>query len=270
MAYNGRHPDSLTMTMHFIHGWRILGMALAIVCVTATARAEIKQIGEASVVVRSVQGIFDATPRPISVNDPVYWQESIETGADSSARITFLDDTTLSTGPGSQVTLDAFVFAGGAGTQKLVVGLSKGIMRFVSGRMDSSAYEVRTPGAIIGVRGTTFLVRVDGNRRTEVLVERGRVRVRDVDGGGEVACGEGQATVVAPPGRPEAPAEPGQPSPELRNSELELTVIQAINDVPAKAVPPGQMQELSSRKRLADAARAAGEASQTSSSCGGC
>ncbi len=258
------------MNMHFRHGWLMLGTTLAIVCVTATARAEVKQIGEASVVVRSVQGILDAGPRPISAKDPVYWRESIETGADSSARLTFLDETTLSTGPGSQVRLDEFVYAGSAGARKLVVSISKGVMRFVSGKMDSDAYEVRTPGAIIGVRGTAFVVRVDSNRRTEVLVERGRVRVRDVDGGGEVTCGESQATVVAPPGRSEAPSEPGEPSPALINSGLELTVIQAINDIPAQAAPPGRMQGLSSRKRLADSARAGGGASQTSSSCGGC
>jgi ferric-dicitrate binding protein FerR (iron transport regulator) len=258
------------MNLRSIHGWLAFGTALALVCVTARAHAEVKQIGEASVVVRSVQGILDAGPRPLSVSDPVFWQESIETGADSSARLTFLDDTVLSTGPGSQVKLDAFVYAGAAGTQKLVVSLSKGVMRFVSGKMDSDAYEVRTPGAIIGVRGTTFVVRVDRNRRTEILVERGRVRVRDADGGGEVTCDENQATFVAPPGKSEPPSEPGEPSPDLTQTGLELTVIQAINDIPAKAAPPGRMQELSSRKRLADSARAGGGASQTSSSCGGC
>ncbi len=258
------------MNMHFKHVFLTLGTALAFVLLTAAARAEVQQIGEASVVVRSVQGILQAEPRPISVADPVFWQESIETGADSSARLTFLDNTTLSTGPGSQVKLDEFVYAGAAGTQKLVVSISKGVMRFVSGKMDSDAYEVRTPGAIIGVRGTAFVVRVDDNRRTEVLVERGRVRVRDVDGGGEVSCGENQATSVAPPGKPQAPSEPGEPSPALINAGLEMTVIQAVNDIPANASPPGRMQKLSTRKGLADAARAGGGASQTSSSCGGC
>lgn len=258
------------MNMRTIRGWLVLGTALAFLCATTNARAEAKQIGEASVVVRSVQGILDAAPRPIAAMDPVFWQESIETGADSSARLTFRDNTTLTTGPGSQVKLDEFVYAGTAGTQKLVVNLSKGVMRFVSGNMASDAYEVRTPGAIIGVRGTTFVVRVDRNRRTEVLVERGRVRVRDADGGGEVTCGESQATVVAPPGKSESPSEPGKPSPELIQTGLELTVIQAINDVPAQAAPPGRMQRLSTRKRLADSARSGGGASQTSSSCGGC
>jgi ferric-dicitrate binding protein FerR (iron transport regulator) len=221
-------------------------------------------------VVRSVEGILAASLRPIALRDPVFWQESIKTGAESSARLTFLDDTTLSTGPGSQVKLDEFVYAGAAGTQKLVVSLSKGVMRFVSGKMDSDAYEVRTPGAIIGVRGTAFVVRVDADRRTEVLVERGRVRVRDVDGGGEVTCGENQATAIPPPGKSEAPAEPGEPSPGLIQSGVELTVIQAINDIPANTIPPGHMQGVGARKRLADSARAGGGASQTSSSCGGC
>lgn len=243
---------------------------MAVVCAAATARAEATAIGEASVVVRSVQGVLAATSRPISATDPVYWQESIETGTDSSAKLTFLDNTTLSTGPGSQVKLDEFVYAGTAGTEKLVVSLSKGVMRFVSGKMDSDAYEVRTPGAIIGVRGTAFVVWVDGNRRTEVLVERGRVRVRDVDGGGEVTCDANEATVVPPPGKPEAPSEPGEPSPALTNSGLEIAIIQAINDIPADAAPIGRLQGLSSRKRLAESARAGGAASQTSSSCGGC
>ncbi len=258
------------MNAHLIIRWAMLGSALALFCAPLEVRAEVKQIGEASVVVRSVQGVLDATPRPLSAEDPVYWQESIETGADSSARLTFLDDTTLTTGPGSQVKLDEFVYAGSAGARKLVVSMSKGVMRFVSGKMDSDAYEVRTPGAIIGVRGTTFVVRVDGNRRTEVLVERGRVRVRDVDGGGEVTCEENQATVIAAPGKTEAPNEPGAPSAGLTNASLEMTVVQAITDIPADAAPPGRMQALSDRKRLADSARAGGNASQTSSSCGGC
>lgn len=258
------------MNAHLIIRWAMLGSALALFCAPLEVRAEVKQIGEASVVVRSVQGVLDATRRPLSAEDPVYWQESIETGADSSARLTFLDDTTLTTGPGSQVKLDEFVYAGSAGARKLVVSMSKGVMRFVSGKMDSDAYEVRTPGAIIGVRGTTFVVRVDGNRRTEVLVERGRVRVRDVDGGGEVTCEENQATVIAAPGKTEAPSEPGAPSAGLTNASLEMTVVQAITDIPADAAPPGRMQALSDRKRLADSARAGGNASQTSSSCGGC
>jgi len=258
------------MYKHLKFRWLIFCLAVALICAARTATADVQQIGEASVVVRSVQGILEATPRPISANDPVFWQESIRTGADSSARLTFLDDTTLATGPGSQVKLDDFVYAGAAGTQKLVVSLSKGVMRFVSGKMDSDAYEVRTPGAIIGVRGTAFVVMVDNNRRTEVLVERGHIRVRDVDGGGEVTCGENQATVVAPPGKSEAPSKPGEPSPDLTQSGLELTVIQAINDIPSEAAPPGRMQGLSTRKRLADGARAGGGASQTSSSCGGC
>lgn len=258
------------MTTHSKFRWWFLFPALALMCAATGANAEVKQIGDASVVVRSVQGILEATPRPLSPKDPVFWQESIRTGADSSARLTFLDDTTLSTGPGSQVKLDAFVYAGAAGTEKLVIGLTKGVMRFVSGKMASDAYEVRTPGAIIGVRGTAFVVRVDANRRTEVLVERGRIRVRDVDGGGEVTCGENQATFVAPPGTSRPPSAPGEPSPDLTQAGLQLTVIQAINDIPAEATPAGRMQTLSERKRLADSARAGGGASQTSSSCGGC
>jgi ferric-dicitrate binding protein FerR (iron transport regulator) len=251
--------------------WFLLSVlgAVALVVAPFWARAETKPIGEAKVVVHIVEGVLDAAPRSIVINDPVFWRELIKTGADSSTKIKFQDDTTLSAGPGSEVMLDEFVYAGGADTQKMVIGLTKGIMRFVSGKMPSKAYEVNTPGAIIGVRGTDFLVRVSSIGRTEVLVQRGRITVRDADGGGEVTCGESQATSVAPPGTPQPPSPPGPPSPEMTADEFELTVIQAINDTPATAAPVSLL-ELAKRKRIADRAREMGMASQTSSGCGGC
>jgi hypothetical protein len=57
-----------------------------------------------------------------------------------------------------------------------VVQATAGAFRFFSGRSPSQAYRVTTPQAVIGVRGTTYDVRVTGGR-TLVVLQEGVVRV---------------------------------------------------------------------------------------------
>lgn len=143
------------------------------------------RIGETSLVVQSVAGVLPAGRRALAITDPVYTNEVIETGAESAGRFVFLDKTELATGPNSRITLDQFVFSGDAGTQKAAIGLTKGFMRFVTGSMDSKAYEVKTGGAVIGFRGTSVLIELKGDQAVEVWCIGG------------VAV---QATAVAPDG----------------------------------------------------------------------
>jgi hypothetical protein len=123
----------------------------------ASIGASAVRIGETSLVVRSVHGVLPAERRTLRPADPVHASEVVETGAESASRITFLDKTELATGPNSKVTLDQFVFAGDQSGQKLAIGFGKGVMRFVTGAMDSRAYEVKTQGTVIGFRGTSVL-----------------------------------------------------------------------------------------------------------------
>ena len=49
---------------------------------------------------------------PLNPGDPVFRNELVRTGADSTAKLVFLDSTNLAIGPTSRVTLDQFVYAG--------------------------------------------------------------------------------------------------------------------------------------------------------------
>jgi uncharacterized membrane protein len=118
-----------------------------------------------------VQGLLKSERRSLAVASPVHWTEVIETGPESAARVVFLDQTELSTGPNSQVTLDQFVYSADPGSQKMAIGLGKGVMRFVTGTMDSRAYELKAQGAIIGFRGTAVVALGEGGAQQLKLVD---------------------------------------------------------------------------------------------------
>ena len=103
--------------------------------------------------------------------DSVYRNEVVRTGADSTAKLVFLDSTNLGVGPISRVTLDKFVYVGESNGQKMTVNLAKGIFRFTTGALDKKAYTIATPNAAIGVRGTVLDIRVQGALTRVTLVE---------------------------------------------------------------------------------------------------
>src|SRR5438874_10534625 len=93
-------------------------------------------------------------------------QESdvITTGADGSVGITMSDDSLLSAGPNSTLSLDRFAFDSTTHQGQFDASLRKGSLSVISGRIakqSPDAMTLRTPTAILGVRGTEFVVSVD-------------------------------------------------------------------------------------------------------------
>jgi FecR protein len=87
----------------------------------------------------------------------------LRTGADGRMGVVLRDDTRLSLGPESEIQIDHFVFAPAKGRLGLVVKMARGVMAFVSGniaKLSHDAVRVETPVAILGVRGTQFLAKV--------------------------------------------------------------------------------------------------------------
>ncbi len=106
----------------------------------------------------------------------VYRNEVVRTGADSLAKLVFLDSTNLAVGPTSRVVLDRFVYEGDPSSGKVAVGLAKGLFRFTTGTLDKKAYTITTPTAAIGVRGTVLDIDVR-NADTRVTLVEGRALV---------------------------------------------------------------------------------------------
>jgi len=95
---------------------------------------------------------------------PVYSNDTVKTGADGSVGIIFKDNSRISLGPNSRLDLKKFVFKPALGRFHMVNKLAKGTASFVSGKMTKLAPDsvvLETPQSIIGVRGTTYNIKVD-------------------------------------------------------------------------------------------------------------
>lgn len=101
---------------------------------------------------------------PASVGMPIRQADSLVTGADGAVGVTFTDNSLLSTGPNSVLVVDRYNFDSTTHAGRFDASLKKGTLAVVSGKMvkqSPEAMKVRTPAAIMGVRGTEFVVQVE-------------------------------------------------------------------------------------------------------------
>ena len=98
------------------------------------------------------------------VGTPVMLGSKLKTGPKSSLGVTFKDETMMSIGADSELTVDEYLYAPVQGKLKIGSQLSKGSLNYVSGviaKLKPDAVTVSTPSGTIGVRGTQFLVKVE-------------------------------------------------------------------------------------------------------------
>lgn len=89
---------------------------------------------------------------------------------------------------------------------RLAITATKGVFRFLSGKFASSAYEIKTPTATMGVRGTFFDVIVEEDGLTTVAVQEGEVELANFDGEAIlIPAGLSSTVRPAPPGEFQAP-----------------------------------------------------------------
>ncbi|HJU14913.1 MAG TPA: FecR family protein [Stellaceae bacterium] len=141
--------------------WLIPFLAIGLLAAPAAAQnPEIALVEKAS---GKVTVLRDGHPLRLRAGDPLYQKDVVETGPDGSVGITFNDNTVFSTGPNSQLALDQFQFDPGTAHGAMLAELRKGTLSVVSGEIphgSPGAMKIKTPNAVLGVRGTTFAVRV--------------------------------------------------------------------------------------------------------------
>jgi hypothetical protein len=104
---------------------------------------------------------------PAQVGMPLYQSDRVITGPDGAAGITFEDNALLSLGPSANLSIDRFVFDTTTHDGAFDITLAKGKLAVVSGQIakhQEDAMKVHTPGSILGVRGTEFVVEVGGGQ----------------------------------------------------------------------------------------------------------
>ena len=101
---------------------------------------------------------------PATVGMAVEPSDVIVTAHDGAVGVTFTDNSVVSVGPDSVFAIDRYAFDTTTYAGQFDGTLSKGRLAAVSGKMVKQSPEsmtIRTPSAIMGVRGTEFVVQVE-------------------------------------------------------------------------------------------------------------
>lgn len=147
------------------------GFALSIfMTISGSALAELPKIGVPAAVRPSAHG----TPpggdaRVLQVGLDLHADEEIVTGATGQTHLLFRDGSAISIGPNSSLRLDKFVYDPETKQGELVASVSKGLFRFVGGRISKKkAVLFKAPEATIGIRGGVAILEVN----TQAQIDR--------------------------------------------------------------------------------------------------
>jgi hypothetical protein len=142
------------------HGFVVLSMLAVVLSAVIAAAAD--DVGRVKVARGDVRVERAGQALPAAVGMKLQEGDVIVTGRESSAGVTFNDDSLLSVGPDSALAIDRFAFDTTTHAGRFETSLRKGTLAAVSGKIakqSPDAMKVRTPSTILGVRGTEFVVR---------------------------------------------------------------------------------------------------------------
>ena len=174
-----------------------------------------QRVGVNSAVNQDATGIPPgAAARRLVLGQEVVFNERITTGPEGQTQILFVDQSTMTVGPRSDMVIDEFVYDPNAGTGKLAASLTRGVFRFVGGKLSKqdNAVTMQTPSATIGIRGGLILVDLTPDGQLQVIFGYGAgVTVTGVNGLAQTITRPGFQVTVA--GRGVAPSAPSPTPP---------------------------------------------------------
>jgi hypothetical protein len=142
---------------------RLLLLAALWTCGTAAAADSagvVKRMQGTVTLLRAEQRLAVAPGTAVQVGD------RLVTGADSAVGLTMADDTLLTAGPGSTLVITEFRFNSTTNEGSLLATLLQGTLHVVTGLIAKQAPQnvnVQTRNAVMGVRGTEFIVDARGD-----------------------------------------------------------------------------------------------------------
>ncbi|MBL4720247.1 MAG: FecR domain-containing protein [Alphaproteobacteria bacterium] len=95
--------------------------------------------------------------KKVKSGESIFLGDTLASGPDSGMQIMLLDETIFTIGPNSEMSIDEFVYDPTTNAGKVVASVTKGVFRFITGKIARKRPEdmtVRLPTATIGIRGT--------------------------------------------------------------------------------------------------------------------
>jgi hypothetical protein len=149
-----------------------------------TLPAAAQQVGTATAVNPTSQGTMPgASLVALTVGARIVHKERIQTTPSGTVQLLFLDKSTLSIGPNTNILIDEYVFDPKSSTGHMATTLAEGAIRLVGGLLSHQGEAlIATPAAAIGIRGATVTVQ-HSKKGTRVINHFGVIRIHN-------GCGE--------------------------------------------------------------------------------
>lgn len=142
----------------------LCGAGIILLAVTSPALGQPVSAGRIKMVTGEAFVIRQNATTPAQAGQPVFEADALRTGSSGRVAITLRDDSRIAIGPNSEVRLDKFDFAPGEGRLAFTARIARGLLAYVSGRiakLSPDAVRLETPSALVGVRGTRLVIRVE-------------------------------------------------------------------------------------------------------------
>ena len=147
-------------------------LASCLLAVIAAGAAAQERVGVSSAVNPQARGTPPGgTVRQLVVGQDILFNERITTSESGQTQVLFLDESSMTIGPNSDVTIDAFVYDPKSGAGKLAMSTTRGLLRYVGGKLSKQdgAVTLRTGSATLAVRGGAFIAHSDPAGKTDAI-----------------------------------------------------------------------------------------------------
>ena len=142
----------------------ILGLSFYLLTITTATAFQTDAIGHIQTLNGTASILRDNNTIELVKGTAVYRGDTIRTAKTGSVGIVMTDDSTLSLGPNSEISLKDYLFNPKEGKFAFVTRVTKGTFGYLSGiigKLSPNSIRLEIPDATIAVRGTKLLIKVD-------------------------------------------------------------------------------------------------------------
>jgi hypothetical protein len=152
----------------------------ALIVAAGSALARAQQVGTATAVNPTSESTKPgATTVNLTVGTNIVHKERIHTTPSGSVQLLFLDKSTLSIAPNTNLLIDEYVYEPKTNTGHMLTNLTEGALRFVGGALSHQGEaSITTQDAAIGIRGGTVTV-IQGPNGTKIIDHFGIITIRN-------------------------------------------------------------------------------------------
>ena len=117
--------------------------------------------------------ILNQKNEKLSTGSKIYFGDTIIVKEQSNAQILLLDETALTLGEKSELTIDEFIYDPKSKVGKIVSNIKVGTVRIVTGEISNQNpenLEVNVPTGSVGARGTEFVVVTESDEKSTIVL----------------------------------------------------------------------------------------------------